>query len=596
MATKKKTTKTYEDSSGKVFSTQAEAAASNSSMGTNPKNTSTYGKVGNLASSTFQEQTDPLQYGAGGRGEYPENAAITEEAGSLGVPTSEAPDYQYSKGGGAGVPEYIIPMGQYKGMTASSARDLQAKQAGQLSSLTSANFSDTLNGIKNAAKNFQLKLDSNINDPFSGKGTKEDNTTAILAGATSDFANSFNSVEDFNTMYQQNPDIQKSLDSYIKAGGSLTDIQSKIQAKATPALNTQTTSDYMSSLNGGLVDGTPEAIKAEQTMFVQGELAKQEIARQYNMSNEVQKLYFGDDKTIGLLEQNKNIADKKLELIQVQIDNAEADAKAQANYEIEKNNAEVEIAKSTLEQNRLNAKNYITGMLAKLGALQTTGAAPLAIASLDQKYQQQKQELDTKLYYANQKIRINLKKDVNDIETKAEDARITIQEDLSKDQETAFKEIMKAQQAAEKEIYGITKGYAKDFQTTKAKYEAETKSNNDKYISSFMTLAGKGIDINRISSLITPTGRINTSALTSSDLKKSTKTTGTSTRFDSKATQTFFNDLPVDFRNQWNTNYPTWEGTGVATKEALKADYLEWLKNNPGGKKAKVSDDEDLFD
>ena len=46
----------------------------------------------------------------------------------------------------------------------------------------------------------------------------------------------------------------------------------------------------------------------------------------------------------------------------------------------------------------------MTAQLAKLGALTTTGAAPLAIQTLDQKYELKKTELESKVKYANKDL------------------------------------------------------------------------------------------------------------------------------------------------------------------------------------------------
>ncbi len=585
-------------------------------------------------------QTYALEYGASGRGEFTENETKTDVSSSFGVPMSEAADFEND-------PTYKIPksripertlstteaaglqkqfgmtgignFNEYAGLTRSQA-EAKARQKkdllmGQTSQLTSYSFNpETINKVKDITKDFQLKLDENINDPYSGRGTKKQNLENLIAVGTSRLADSFGSIDEFNSAYQSNPGLQKSLDSFVKAGGSLEDIQSKIQMKGVPqdwdpqtyanfkeanpnlepdaedTSRMQSTPDYLSSLS----DGSPAAMQAEQAMFVEGELAKQEIARQFSMSNEVQRLYFGDDQTIGILEQNKKLGEEKLKLIERQVENAEASARRQADYEIDKNEAEVKIAQATIEQNRLNAKNYMTGMLAKLGALQTTGAAPVAIATLDQKYQQQKQELDSKLYFANKKIRNDLKTDVNDIETKGEEEILSIKEDLSKDEETAFKEIMKVQRDAQKEIYNITKGYVKDFKSQKDKYESEAKSNADKYISSFMTLAGKGIDVKKISSMITPNGRIDTNTLTNANFakKSGTKSTATSKpardlKIADDSTYKYFMTLPKAFRDMWTRDILRSESDELYQIEDINSAYDFYQTNSSRFEKPK---------
>jgi hypothetical protein len=470
---------------------------------------------------TYKSPSTPTvpEFGASGRGEFPEQLAAGEEPMSLGVPTSEIGDYTSD-------PNYVIPNSgfnaPYAGRSAKDISDQEKKdamsraQSGQVSSLNSFAFNpETTSGVKKASENFQLALNEITGGmPFSSSGSKNVALKSTLAGAADAFAKNFKSADEFVAAYQGNQDIQKGLESFLKAGGSLSDITSKIKAPAPmPVQDGQTgqmnTAEYLSSLTGSN-QNDPATQAAEKALFPETLLAQDEIARQYNIPNEIKRLYFGDERTIGVLQQRKSIAEEKVRIIKTKVEDSETTAREMADYEVQKNDAEVEIAANTIEENRLNAKNYMTASLARLGALKTTGAAPLAIATLDQKYQNKKSELYTKLRFANDKIRIDMRSKINDVETKADELILSIKEDLSKDEETAMKEIMKAQETAQKEIYNITSKYATKFTDERQKYEKDAKTSSEKYIKDFYTLASKGYNPSQIASILKGTASADT--------------------------------------------------------------------------------------
>lgn len=512
-----------------------------------------------------------------------QNDGLTPDAGGNTNPEDRA---AYARNNPQTTNEVHTPGGiSQSAIDYNNSQTLRDKQMGMTSQNNSFAFnSETMSGLKKVSDNFQLSLRSTLNQPWTASGTKTDNMTASLASAANGYAQLFNSPQDFQNAYNSSPDVQKSMDAYVKAGGDLNEVATKIQTRIAPYQdNTQTTPDYLGQLTGQMNDGSVAAIATEKALFPESQLAQQEIARQYQMSNDLAKLYFGDENTIGLLKQKQDIAAENKRLIQVKIDNEQTNARAVADLQIQKNNADVQEQQAEIEQNRLNAKNYMTGMLAKLGALQTTGAAPVAIATLDQKYQQQKQQLDTKLSFANQKIQVDLKNDVNTVQSKGDDLIQKIKEDLSKDQETVFKEVLKSQNDTNAEIYKITQGYVKDFKTQKDKYTAEAKSNSDKYISSFMSLAGKGIDVNKISNLIGSDGRIKTDSLTNGMFAK--KTTGSSATtygglpLDSKNTYTYLMTLPKAFRDWYTQELMAYPPGYAQTLGHVQGEYKRYQEN-----------------
>ena len=495
------------------------------------------------------------------------------------------------------------------------------------SSLTSGTFNaQTIAGVGKVAQDFQIKLDSIMKTPFSDTGSKETQKQSLVNSFANEFASKFSSLDDF-TKSQQNPEFQKSVDSYVKAGGSLANIASKITSGVEgiqPSTDTASFLTNQSKLQNSsnvirqienpdgtttniLSDGTSSTVTYKQnpdgsltaqevdnqemysSLLPETLIGQNEIARLAGISEDLKKLYFGTPEQLGLLNQIKVQAEEKKKIIEKKAQDEKSNIAAQAQYNIDKNNADVEIEQAKITQNRLNSKNYITGYLAKMGALNTSGAAPVAIASLDQKYDQQISELNNKLTFANRLIGIEMTKDINTIQNNFADKVQDINEDLTKTEGEIAKEIFKAKNTADSSIYQIMKSTAGDLAKEKDSYKKNAESANKSYATSYLMLVGKGFSQSRIPQILSASGVVDITKLTSSDMSilgPEPKGTGNSdVRFDSKATSTFFSNLPIDFRNSWETNYPTWAQPGnTVSRSQIQKDYNSWIKANPNGK------------
>jgi hypothetical protein len=144
----------------------------------------------------------------------------------------------------------------------------------------------------------------------------------------------------------------------------------------------------------------------------------------------------------------------------------------------------------------------MTGYLAKLGALNTTGAAGLAIQTLDTQYEMKRNDLETTAKYANQALELNLTTDINNVETETDKEILKIQQDLTKTTEEVFKEVTKAQQAADKEIYNITAGYTKTLRERTTKYTEDLKKEAEKYAKAYAKTASGGLDLGKLTQSI----------------------------------------------------------------------------------------------
>jgi len=220
---------------------------------------------------------------------------------------------------------------------------------------------------------------------------------------------------------------------------------------------------------------------AMETLLPEKQIAQDKIAFQASIPEAYKQYYFGSPEQVGLLERKEAEAKETIKLLERRAVAEEKNARARASLASDVAEAEVQQASAEIEKNRLTAKNYMMGQLAKLGALNTTGAAPEAIANLEQKYQQQAQQLNTKYDFYRRELAIDLRDKVTNIELDRDENILKIKEDVSKSEEDAWKEIFKLEIQARKDSFSTINTFAGRFRTQTESYRKELKRDAEKY-------------------------------------------------------------------------------------------------------------------
>lgn len=469
--------------------------------------------------------------------------ALYNQATEHGAPSSEVSDY-YSD------PNYRIPEpkisaeearifgrsfgggNEFAGLTRAQAEAKnQAKKdalGNQQSQRTSYTFNpEATSGAKKILDNFSFKLNENKNNSFKGAGSKADFSKGLLESTANDFAKLFTSKEAFDAQLKDNPQFQNSINDFVKNGGDLNSISSRITAPAVATVvaykdnpdgtttnslsdgteeviryqknpdgsltpievsRTQDTASYLASLSP---DATPAQRESFNSMIPERQLAQDQIMQIAQIPKDLQGLYFGTPQKIGLYEEKRIQAEEYKKILETKAENAKEDARTQASLAIEKNNADLQIESSKVEENRLRAKNYMTGMLAKMGALNTTGAAVMSLGILDQKYEQEASLLRTKVQYENKATQAKLTEVIHDLENTKEEKVYNLQTDLTKTKEDVLKEILKVNQSSAKEIFSIMSKYTTSLRIQTDKYSAIAKKDAEAYAKKYAKLAGK---------------------------------------------------------------------------------------------------------
>jgi hypothetical protein len=446
---------------------------------------------------------------------------------------------------------------------------MKSTQKAQVNPLTSAFYSpEAVTNTANKIKNFSLKVDDYSNNTWMSGMSKKENIDNLLQSTAKDVAEQFDSTEALAKAYFENPTVQKALDTFAQYGGSDDMLDQAIKSKQskTPTGNVQSTMEYQASL------ANQQEQKQTEGMMNGDKVITDELARTAKLPQELANRYFGD---AGIWDSKVSFAMEKLNSITKKTADKAADMRAQANLMIEKNNAELEVEENKIERNRINAKNYLSGMLAKLGALNTTSAAADSITVLDQRYEQQTMEMRQKVRFANQEIQIKLQQSINDLDSTANDKIQAIKEDLSKDKDTMIKEIMKEKNDADKRIYDLTLKASDRLKKNNDEYKKNAVTIAEEYTTQFNSLINQGFDPAQVA------GAINVK------LPAADQQISSSARIKDPNAISYFKSLPIEFKNQWIQFASTQPKDRYFTLEDIKMNYEPYVLEKSNVTKAK---------
>lgn len=408
-------------------------------------------------------------------------------------------------------------VGKSFGEAAKIVQQEKAKRTGQISANTSFAFTpEILNRTQRAIDKFGFALNEATNTPFEPKEFKAEEAKNLIDITSKEIGGLFDSPEQLYEAYKSNQQFKESFDKFMKKGGTLENVSkniatapSTVDNQITNAMvdrgelpesareiynqNIQSDSDYLASLTNSKANQVAQKLALEE-LAPESEIAQAEIARNANIPEELKTLYFGNEKVMGMLQIRQQQSAERIKVIEEQERDDKRTTRQKAELAIDRNRAEVERSKSQIEENRLAAKNYMTAQLAKLGALNTTGAAPLALQTLETKYQGQARELESNFKFAQREIEIGLDESISKIENDTDNMVLKIEEDIAKDGETSIKEVMKARQAADKEIYSITEQYSRRLRERTTNYTEDLKKQAEEYAKKFAKAASNGLD------------------------------------------------------------------------------------------------------
>jgi hypothetical protein len=359
--------------------------------------------------------------------------------------------------------------------------------------ISSAPNADSANKFNTAMSGLNDSIGTMKNNPWDTY-SKNGDIVSVANTKINQALGAYTDVASFMNDYQTNPEVKKNVDNYMQVTGKkINDITSKIQTPTNGVVAPQSIDQFLiNNKNANLkaeADGLNKAIIMESNFNTQQEKMLYETNDQFKKTQEAIR---------DSMERNEM--------------RKEASVREKANWMIDKNKAEMEIALADIEQNRLLGKNSLTGLLAKLGALDTTSMSGIALTDLDQKYQAQQQGTRAKYMLANREIQMNMNSDINDLENTMEENIIKINSDLSKSEREVAIDVMKLRYDTQKTALDYKMKYEDALRVEKQKAIDKAESASANYNAQWLQLVGAGIAPEMIPGMLDSKGKIKQTA------------------------------------------------------------------------------------
>lgn len=359
-----------------------------------------------------------------------------------------------------------------------------------------------LNNIKKTNDYLMSSLNEVKNNPWSTQQDKTVQMKSIVDNATGEYARLFASPDDFIKAYQTDPAFTNSMKTYIKSGGTVADVAKRIQSQINTDLpNQQTTAEYLAN-----VKYRPEAaFNAEASLEPERVSAIEEINRLAKVPDEYKDLYYGTPEKIGYFTKVKQEAETTIKNLNDAYAKTKQTSTEQFDYEIQKQKYQADADVADLEEKRLQAKTYLTGKLANIGALTTSGEAPVALTNLDAKYERSKSAVRSN-FQNNQALLTSKKTEtINELDSDLAEKISKIESSVDKTELEIEKEIQSVTEKAEKEKKAAIDKYNAISRTTYNKFLSEANKNAKDYVKEYYKTVSGGISntyINKLSSTI----------------------------------------------------------------------------------------------
>lgn len=293
----------------------------------------------------------------------------------------------------------------------------------------------------------QVKLDKITQDYLTETGTTADNAWLSPESKTikaKQLQGSYTkkATDELRKLIQYSPDaINKfipQLQQMAKAGFKMTDIQKTIKDLSTGALEPvkpQLESYYERYMKPEVVAQYQQPLEQYKTQLYP------QIQQLQALPQEMRDLFYGTPEKQGQLAQLKQEAETQKQQINAQIASRKTSLAESSDLAISQLNNDLNSQKADIALKGQRAKDYLTGQLAKMGALNTTGASANAISELNADYD--RMGVETQQNYNNALSQNKMKYNdlLNDLIDRRDAAIANIDAQVNKSEGTKNKEI-----------------------------------------------------------------------------------------------------------------------------------------------------------
>lgn len=328
---------------------------------------------------------------------------------------------------------------------------------------------NTVAGAANAISVLTDSLNQSKNDPYNKYNQKGD-MIKYTETALNNLANQYSDPQQALNDYQSNPEYKAQIDAMTKlTGKTINDVAARITPVTNGIQPSQTTAEYLAKSTGALEPYRKDmnAILNEQAQF-----------------NAQQIKIITDG-----LQKEKDEATTLVDFYTEQETKKEKSEREKAQFAIQKAQAEYDAADAETEMNRVIATDNLKNFLAKIGALQTDGAAGVGLATLEQKYQAQRAALRSNFQLAKREIEINMNDHLNQLESDRDEKIFKLNQDLSRSEREISLDVMKLNHDTQKDILEAKLKYSEAIRTEKEKAAKKAADALNKYEMDFFDSA-----------------------------------------------------------------------------------------------------------
>ena len=230
------------------------------------------------------------------------------------------------------------------------------------------------------------------------------------------------------------PEITEQLNKMAKAGFPIETIKKTIQgivaSKVSPLkLELEKYGRYLEPLYQK---------KYLETLTPYSEFVEKRIEELKGAPAGLKEFYFGEE---GYLKQLRKQAEKEIEMINERMNKEIADLKDFYDLSVQSAKTNLNSRLLEIEEKRQSARNYLIGQLAKLGALNTTGASAVAVNELEAKYDKMKAELQQRYDLALQEKALQYQQMIRKYEAERDEKISKIISQVDKKEEQIRKEL-----------------------------------------------------------------------------------------------------------------------------------------------------------
>lgn len=287
--------------------------------------------------------------------------------------------------------------------------------------------------------------------------------------------------------------------------------------------------DYMNSKFNGINPSLVDTTGMTPELKAMAESQNKMMIEQSKYLNEQQKMSW----TNSYLDRIE--AEKEIKAAEEMLLKRETAIEDRLRLNTKKMKAEMKAQEAEDEKARINGMNYMTGYLAKIGALDVSSSAAFGLNALETKYQEQKAANRQKYLFAIEEMELDANEKINNLQYDLEKSKLEISRDLSKDERQVRADMFKLDYDYKIKALEINTQYQERLMIAKEKQKSDSNKANNDWRDAFFTISAGDM----------------------------------------------FASLPAEFRNQWLQNNQISPEGFKTTQEDLAKDFGNWSKSQP---------------